>query len=183
MTRSTSVRVLGLAFAAAVSCATVAAAAPVVTFVPGTYSLAYSEYGPAVDTLAVTVSGGVASFVLSGDDTATFSVPDMSTPAGLVYFGGPNPYYLSASLPAVSFDATANPYLSFFSTLDGGGFNVGDEPDGSGNNFLAFYQVTSGTAQVYTIAGVPEPAAWATMLLGLGIAGAVARRRRRFATA
>jgi hypothetical protein len=179
MTTFSSIHGLGVAVAAALCGATAAAAAPVVTFVPGTYSLAYSEYGPAVDTLAVTVSGGVASFVLSGDDTATFSVPDMSTPDGLVYFSGPNPYYLSASLPSVSFDATANPYLSFFSTLDGGGFNVGDAPDGSGANLFAFYQVTRGTAQVYSIAGVPEPAAWATMLLGLGVAGGVARRRRR----
>ncbi len=167
-----------MAIAAAVSGAGVAAAAPVVTFVPGTYSLAYDEYGKAIDTLTVTVSGGIAAFALSGHDFWTFSVPDMSTPDGLVYFGGPNPYYLSASLPSISWRAADDPYVSFFSTLDGGGFNVGDTPDGSGANILAFYQVTSGTAQVYTIAGVPEPAAWVMMVLGIGLIGGVARRRR-----
>ena len=59
------------------------AAAEAVTFIPGSYSLAQSDLGHPVDTLDLTVSGGIATFVLTGIDNATFAVPDMSTPAGV----------------------------------------------------------------------------------------------------
>ncbi len=78
---------LGLLIGATV--APSAHAVEVVTFVPGTYYLAETDLGTAVDTLVVSVTAGTADFTLTGADDATFSVPDNSTPTG----GGGNPYY------------------------------------------------------------------------------------------
>ena len=68
-------------------------------------------------------------------------------------------------------------------------FNVdGNGPgDYQGGVYLAKGNDFSQSAQVLyhftTDAGVPEPASWALMLLGLGGAGAALRRRRSFAGA
>jgi hypothetical protein len=51
-----------------------------------------------------------------------------------------------------------------------------------GSPFAGFPTAGFWTASLPTIAGAaPEPAAWATMLLGVGVAGAVLRRRKSLA--
>jgi hypothetical protein len=71
----------GLAFAPA--------HAETVTFIPGTYYLAEDYLGTPVDTLVVSISGGVAYFSLSGEDTATFAVQNNSTPTGMTAMATP----------------------------------------------------------------------------------------------
>jgi hypothetical protein len=158
-----------------------AQAAETVTFIPGTYSLAETNLGSPVDTLVVTVSAGTASFVLSGADNATFTLPDSSTPTG----GGGNPYYLiSSSGGSASWDTTSFPYLVFWSTPSDGGLTADAVSDDSGPSDFNLFQSTAGTGQVFTVSGVPEPAAWTMMLVGVGCVGAMARssRRSRLAT-
>ena len=60
---------------------------------------------------------------------------------------------------------------------------------GSGTDTITFFARNDpgflglDNVSVTEIAGVPEPAAWATMLVGLGLAGAALRRRRTLAAA
>jgi len=153
-----------------------AQAVETVNFVPGVYSLAESNLGPVADTLTVTVSGGVASFVLAGADNATFSVPDGVTPSG----GGANPDYQISAFPiTTSWDPSVYTYLTFWSTASSGGVTAGDQAGDQGTNLFNTFQSTVGTGQVFTVSGVPEPGAWALMITGFGLAGLALRRRQR----
>ena len=49
--------------------------------------------------------------------------------------------------------------------------------------YASNFSAAAGRGQVLRIAGIPEPAQWAMLLLGFGAAGAFARRRRRIAFA
>lgn len=74
-------------------------------------------------------------------------------------------------------DITASPYLEYFGTFTGTGsdtitFIARDDP-----GFLSLDDVS------VTLVAVPEPATWATMILGLGLAGVALRRRRTLAAA
>ncbi|HXQ17554.1 MAG TPA: PEPxxWA-CTERM sorting domain-containing protein [Caulobacteraceae bacterium] len=158
-----------------------AAAAEVVSFIPGTYSLAQSNLGPAVDTLDLTVSSGVATFVLTGLDNATFSVPEMSTPAG---GGTTNPYYMVDGTHVTgSWDKTIFPFITFWSTPLQGGFTIGSQPGESGRNVVDVFQSTQGTGQVFAFGvvaqSIPEPATWAMVLLGVGLIGGGLRLNAR----
>jgi hypothetical protein len=165
-----SAAVLG---AASVGLLAHSALAETVIFDPGTYNLAESYLGSPVDTLSISIVGGIADFVLTGQDTATFSVTNDSTPAG----GGSNPYFTTFT---GSWDTTAYPYLTFWSTGSLGGVTAGSVAGDSGANFFNLFQSTSGTGQVFTLSGVPEPATWAMLLVGfaaLGFAGLRSRRK------
>lgn len=48
----------------------------------------------------------------------------------------------------------------------------------NGKHFLAFANEVSGTTSVYSLAPVPEPETYGMMLMGLGLMGLVARRRK-----
>jgi hypothetical protein len=161
--------------------ASTAHAVEIVTFVPGTYYLAADDFDTAVDTLVVSVSAGTAKFTLTGIDNATFTAPNNSSPMG----GGVDPYYsISGSSLTASWDTGAYPYLTFWSTGDGGGATAGSIPGADGSNYFDIYQSTLGTGQVFTATGAPEPAAWTLMLMGFGGLGAVLRAaRKRPATA
>ncbi len=154
-----------------------APASATIIFNAGTYALAYSDLGAAVDTLTITVSGGVASFALSGEDTETWSLPDIATPDG----GGPGNPFFDATAPSVeaNWDTETYPYLTFWSTTSFGGLTIGSVAGGDtgGENLVDLFQSTLGTGQVYTY--VPEPAAWALMLVGFAGLGAAVRSRRR----
>jgi hypothetical protein len=159
----------------------VPAAAEAVTFIPGSYSLAQSDLGPPVDTLDLTVSGGIATFVLTGLDNATFAVPDMSTPAG---GGTTNPYYMvdGASVTG-SWDKTVFPFITFWDTSLDGGFTIGSQPGESGRNLVDVFQSAPGTGQVFAFGvsaqSIPEPATWAMVVLGVGLMGAGLRMNAR----
>jgi hypothetical protein len=161
------------------------ASAQTIRFVPGTYYLEdYIEnapIGPPTDTLVVTVAGGVASFVLTGTDTATFSVPDDSTPTGTDIDGDGvfDPYYLiPGSSITTSWDATTYDYLTFWSASIGGGVTAGSIPGDFGTNVFDTSGSNVGPGQVFAI---PEPSTWAMLLEGFALAGALARARRRTA--
>ena len=164
----------GLAFAPA--------HAETVTFIPGTYYLAEDYLGTPVDTLVVSISGGVAYFSLSGEDTATFAVQNNSTPTGDDGNGDPgNPYFSVASIVSASWNAADYPYLTFWSTFDAGGVTAGTATGDSGTNLFDIFQSTDGTGQVFTLS-VREPSTWALMLIGfagLGLASAWRNAMRR----
>jgi hypothetical protein len=153
--------------------------AQAVTFYPGTYHLADTFLGAPVDTLAVSVSGGVASFVLSGADSETFSVPSPSTPTGRVLHN--DPYYLVAPPVTASWNTTLYPYLTFYRTSDHGGLSITNEPgDPKGSSILLnLFQSTEGTGQAFSATATPLPASWTLMLAGLAGFGLLLHRRHR----
>jgi len=101
-----------------------------------------------------------ASFYLANDG-------DLPNDFGVTGPGG-------LSLPTM-FDQPASPYTFYFGFFTGSGsdtitFNARNDP-----GYWALDNV------VVTGAAVPEPAAWASMILGLGLAGAALRRRKALA--
>lgn len=148
-----------------------AAQAETVTFDPGTYYLAYSNLGPVVDTLTVTVIGGVATFDLTGADSALFTVSSPSTPAG-DYVG--NPYYIVTPSTA-NWDTISFPDLTFWYTTSDGGLTVGSQPGDQGTNFIDLYQSTPGTGQVFNNA-TPLPSTWTMLIAGFVGLGFLAYR-------
>jgi len=150
-----------------------AAAVDTVTFIPGTYDLAETYLGAPVDTLVVTVSGGVADFTLSGADNATFSVPNDTAPDSFVF--GDDPVY-STSIISESWDTTTYPFLTFWTNGGDGGVTVGSIPGDEGTNLFNTFQSTEGSGQVFT--ATPEPASWALLIAGFAGMGAAVRRSR-----
>lgn len=72
-------------------------------------------------------------------------------------------------IPATSTGVTEQRYLTNFRL-----------PAGANQLFVSGSAGRNGTyTGILTLSGVPEPAAWATMILGLGLAGAAMRRKRR----
>jgi hypothetical protein len=139
------------------------ARADILTFDPGTYNFLTNS----LEQLVITSDGVTASFVMTGEVDATFSLPDNSTPAG----GLPiDPYFLAGT---ASFDTTTYPYVTFYTTGDGGGFTIGSQPADLGNNLVNEFG-----AQVFTVAAVPEPSTWAMMILGFAGIGFMAYRRK-----
>ena len=153
------------------------AQADTVTFIPGTYYLAESNLGTSVDTLVVSISGGVADFTLTGTDNATFTVPNLATPLGLQF--GDSPYFAAPPVTA-SWDLSTYPYLTFWATPNDGGFTAGSVPGDTGSNFINIYQSTDGTGQVFSLLNTtPLPSSWTMMLAGLAGFGFFAVYRRR----
>jgi hypothetical protein len=146
-----------------------------ITFIPGTYDLAETNLGPPIDTLVVSISGGIADFTLSGANTATFAVQNNSTPTGDVSGVPGIPYYSVASIVSASWSASDYPYLVFWPTRHDGGFTVGTYPGAAGTNLFNLFQSTEGAGQVFTVT-VPEPSTWALMLVGFAALGLAVRR-------
>jgi hypothetical protein len=146
------------------------AAAETVIFNTGTYSLAKMDLGHPVDTLDLSVSAGMAMFVISGEDNATFTAPDMFTEAG----GATNPNILvNGTSVSGSWNATEFPFITFWSTSSNGGLTIGSGAGDQGANFINLFQSSPGTGQVFSIlaTAIPEPATWAMVLLGVGLIG------------
>jgi hypothetical protein len=153
------------------------ARAETIVFDPGTYYLADSYLGDPVDTLVVTVSGGVATFDLTGNDNWTFTVPSPSTPTG-DYSG--NPYYEAPAFTA-NWDTTTYPYLTFWYASSFGGLTAGSAAgDGNAEEIYVFdlFQSSDGPGQVFSVV-TPLPESWVMMLSGLAGLGFVAAYRRR----
>lgn len=105
-----------------------------------------------------------ATITHSGGGTTVFSLGD-------IYGQYPEPGFLSSgSVHFLGFIDNANPFASIsFSGIGFGGDQIG------------FDQLTIG--DIGQIAGVPEPSAWALLILGFGTIGAGMRTRRRPALA
>jgi hypothetical protein len=160
-------------------CAPASAATVTLTFDPGTYTLDYvaenvinhytlgGGYGFSIDTVGVIADGVLTTtqgFALHLDNVDT----GVNNPAARVlYFDvkGPGSFLLKSDFENQTFDATAD--FATFGPL--GSHRFGMSIDGN-------------TIQIDNIvvdlgAAVPEPATWALMIAGFGMAGAAARRR------
>jgi len=143
----------------------------------GAYSLSLSTSDPAGINyfgfwLSALDSGNTVTFSRAGSTVFSFSPGDVLALVGgnSAYFGNPD--------AAGANGEQAYVFLNFFDTsgaFDAVTFsetlaNAGYESD---NHTIGFYTAESGTP----VGSVPEPAAWAMMILGFGAVGALARRR------
>jgi hypothetical protein len=164
----------------------------VVTFNDATYQMAQTcsslttspcDDSP-VDTLTVTVAGGVAQFSITGADTASFDLPSTLLSAGS--YGGA-PYFLPSQYSDETWSSSVYPYITLYPSIDGGGLTIGSAyTDGVVGEaiFIDTYDsnAVDGASDFYSTQ-VPEAPVWAMMIVGSGGLGAVMRRRRRSAAA
>jgi hypothetical protein len=152
-----------------------------VNFLPGTYLLttdgpsAGSVFQTPDQTLVVTVSGGTASFSLTGAETASFTLPDDAEIA--TSFALDSVVFSSSSAGSPSWSTATYPYITFWSTADYGGLTIGTIPGDKGTNVIDNFMSTEGPGQIFS--PVPEPAGWAVMLVGVAGLGAALRSKGR----
>ncbi|QWC57211.1 PEP-CTERM sorting domain-containing protein [Erythrobacter sp. 3-20A1M] len=101
-------------------------------------------------------SGGFTKAFLAANGTARIGLPGEPTDRGGVYVQDDKTYSLLFDIGASRYSGTA--------TVDSTG-----------------YKVTQISYEALSAGGVPEPATWALMILGLGAAGAAMRRRNQAA--
>ena len=139
-------------------------------------------------------------FTIVGDYTASFVLP--SSPSPDVAFDGS--YFTIFDVPGFDDAAFGVADLDFYNQAIGGGIGIRDfyrnvdllltdgpqlysGPESSPTFLLGSYALTDyfGSGDTYTLtisslsATVPEPASWAMMIAGMGMAGAALRRRRK----
>jgi len=109
---------------------------------------------------------GTAGVFFEGDPSSSPYIPDGSasfnTSVKTVLPFGSGDGYLG-----LRFDVGADTYFGY-ATVDQGGWHISQIAYDAPNEL-----------SITSKAGVPEPATWAEMILGLGAAGAVMRRRRQ----
>jgi len=144
-------------------------------------------------------------FTFTGDVDASFVLDSDPTPDGQ---GGADSFYIR-NVSVTYFGSTSvQPYVDFYDAAEDGGITVGDGPDAGSTYLFDLYNTvlysgstsaphfsvggymlstTEGGANDVTLtisaaSAVPEPASWALMLTGFGLAGALAMRRSRRAS-
>lgn len=165
----------------------------------GNYAVTFQNVGFTLD-LTSTIKGGVnyfgywlsaldrgnqVTFMRTGRELFTFNPEDViagleKTGNAKSYFGNPNEKFAGKN--------SGEPYVfvNFFSDI--GGFDqirFAENPAAGGyesDNHTVGNFLTKGTGTIINITpvdGVPEPAVWATMIIGLGMVGASNRKRNR----
>ena len=171
----------GVATAVLCLCAPAPASAlQIVSYPRSTVWLADAYGDPASDSLTRTIHGHVAYFVLSGVDNATFTTPfGLPSAPGDVQSDNVIVPILSASWDTAKYD-----FLTFWMPSRGGGLTVGTAPGDQATNLFNLFQAAPefGSGQVYNfgpLGGVPEPATWTLMVIGVGGLGASLRRANK----
>lgn len=126
-------------------------------------------------------TGNVMTFKQSGTVTLTFDTPitAFGVDLGTFFQSFPQPtqyaYSVAVGTPegTINVNTAATQSLTFFGVTSTSGISSITLTGGSGN-FTVFDNVTLATGP----AAVPEPAAWALMITGLGLVGAGVRSRR-----
>jgi hypothetical protein len=174
-----------LAAGGAAGAASEAGAATTVTFGAG--------YGPYDATQDITLVGSAAQFYYGYNSTdektylGTYGSSLLYQPSTVGYDPVKGPY----TIPSVGFAAT--PVKTADITVDSTtGLPTSFTPKDTGHidltftangvNYAGFADVSGGAqleAITYDVASVPEPASWALMIGGFGLAGAALRRQRR----
>jgi hypothetical protein len=165
----------------------------------GRYAVTFDSKGFTLD-LSTAITGGVnyfgywlsaldrgnkVTFLRAGQELFTFNPEDVL--AGLSKTGDAKSYYSNPNRNYAGKNAS-EPYVfvNFFSNK--GGFDqihFFEDPRGGGyesDNHTVGNFATKGTGTQITVSepgSVPEPAVWATMILGLGMVGATSRKRNR----
>ena len=152
--------------------------------------LAAASQAAALTTFEFSYSG--ADFSGSGEFTSNDSKPDY-------YITGASGTANGSAITGVSFYAGASNLLDYpggpltdqggisFTTADGNAYNLFTQPGQSGYFVISQKEdpwawAACATPVSFSVA-VPEPATWAIMLTGFGLAGAGLRARRRSTTA
>lgn len=165
----------------------------------GNYAVTFDAKGFTLD-LTTAVEGGVnyfgywlsaldrgnrVTFLNGGKELFTFNPDDVingleKTGNAKSYFGNPNDKFKGKN--------TGEPYVfvNFFSNKDSfDQIRFFEDPNGGGyesDNHTVGNYATKGTGTEITISepgSVPEPAVWATMIIGLGLVGTSSRKRNR----
>ena len=125
-------------------------------------------------------------FINSSSLTFTRANPSKFTAFGIdvvkpVIEGGDITFMTDNGSATFSVDTTGLNYAKrfFFGVIDPAGFTQATLAPTVSGDLLEYDRLQSSTLQ----AGVPEPASWAMMLVGFGLAGSAVRRRRTAAVA
>ena len=139
-------------------------------------------------TLSLLGTGGARGTVTPNSFTHLVLTRDASTKQTVAYLNGVQAFSVTDSNNAATFSAAGGIAHFLRDDIRGGGA----ENSPGTLDFIRIYQAPSGAADVAAlynngnpvrIAGVPEPASWAMMIAGFGLAGTAARRRRPVAMA
>ena len=169
------------------------------TLVAGALAVAASAHATILDFTATDGSGVVAAgqltidastpsevTVLNGSVVGAFFAPNTGAITGFAPDPGGAPAYSPSG--AFIYDQLIYPGSDPIVDNDGLLFNVGGVEYNLFSNgpdqYVLYNNVNGYTAEAVNFAiGVPEPATWALMLTGFGLAGAGLRQRRTTATA
>jgi hypothetical protein len=147
-------------------------------------SLTFNYAAPAgpVDAGVLTLGLYDADTAAAGDQLALFTLNGVDLTSllntALEATPGANAQevFYSLTLPSTVYGQLATGSVTAALTLKGPGLGILGQTDHNGA-ILDFATLTVGSRDVTPPPGVPEPAAWALMILGFGAAGASLRRR------